>query len=115
MHCENVCLDKIKMFAGTQGFELSTTGHLQAASQNNLTLETPSNMNISVDTNVTETIGGNTVRTVAGTLNDTITGAGVITMSNSGSEVTAKAITLTGHTHTDPSHAAHGSETSTPN
>ena len=110
-----IALDKIKMFAGTQGFELSTTGHLQAASQNNLTLETPSNMNISVDTNVTETIGGNTVRTVAGTLNDTITGAGVITMSNAGSEVTAKAITLTGHTHTDPSHAAHGSETSTPN
>ena len=110
-----IALDKIKMFAGTQGFELSTTGHLQAASQNNLTLETPSNMNISVDTNVTETIGGNTVRTVAGTLNDTITGAGVITMSNAGSEVTAKSITLTGHTHTDPSHAAHGSETSTPN
>ncbi len=94
-------LNEVKIFASQQGFELSTTGHLQLVSQNNMTLETPSNMNISVDTNVTETIGGNTVRTVAGTLNDTITGAGIITMSNGGSEVTAKSITLTGHTHTD--------------
>ena len=108
-------LNEVKIFASQQGFELSTTGHLQLVSQNNMILETPSNMNISVDTNVTETIGGNTVRTVAGTLNDTITGAGIITMSNGGSEVTAKSITLTGHTHTDPSHALHGTETSTPN
>ena len=54
------------------------------------------------------------------TLTQTSSGIGTITFSGTGSEVTAKNgggtnITLTGHTHTDPSHVLHGTETSTPN
>ena len=77
-------------------------------------------MTIKSETTLTETVTTNAVRTVGGTLTDTITGVGTITLSGTGSEVTAKNgggtnITLTGHTHTDPSHALHGTETSTPN
>ena len=67
------------------------------------------------------TIGSETsiVQSAATTLNMTSTGVGTITLSGTGSQVTAKNgggtnITLTGHTHTDPSGIA-GSETSTPN
>ena len=62
----------------------------------------------------TETVGTNAIRNVSGTLTDTITGKGLITMENNESEVKARTITLTQHTHTDPSGIA-GSETSTPN
>ena len=68
------------------------------------------------------TIGSETsiVQSAATTLNMTSSGIGTITFSGTGSQVTAKNgggtnITLTGHTHTDPSHALHGTETSTPN
>ena len=71
-------------------------------------------MTINPESNITVTVGGNAVRNVSGTLTDTITGKGLITMENNESEVKARTITLTQHTHTDPSGIA-GSETSTPN
>ena len=71
-------------------------------------------MAINPETTLTETIGTDAVRTVGGTLTDTITGKGLITMAHAESEVTARAILLTQHTHTDPAGIA-GNETSTPN
>ena len=77
-------------------------------------------MTIKSETTLTETVVTNAIRTVGGTMSDTVTGVGTITLNGNGSQVTATngsgtGITLTGHTHTDPSHAAHGTETSTPN
>ena len=92
----------------------ATLDEYKVISEKDITIETPANMNVEVDTNVTETVGGNTTKTVAGTLTDTVTGKGIINMANAESEVTAKTITLTGHTHTDPAGVA-GAETSTPN
>ena len=118
-------------------FATSLTGNIDLAASNNLSLSTTSGifsaksgttlniksgeaMTIKSETTLTETVTTNAVRTVGGTLTDTITGVGTITLSGTGSQVTAKNgggtnITLTGHTHTDPSHALHGTETSTPN
>ena len=62
----------------------------------------------------TETVGTNAIRNVSGTLTDTITGKGLITMENELSEVKARTITLTQHTHTDPAGIA-GAPTSVPN
>tara|TARA_R110002153_G_scaffold29711_3_gene91089 strand:+ start:6749 stop:8134 length:1386 start_codon:yes stop_codon:yes gene_type:complete len=92
----------------------ATLDEYKIISEKDITIETPANMKVEVDTNVTETVGGNTTKTVAGTLTDTITGKGIINMANAESEVTAKSITLTGHTHTDPAGVA-GAQTSTPN
>ena len=77
-------------------------------------------MTIKSETTLTETVVTNAIRTVGGTMSDTVTGVGTITLNGNGSQVTATngsgtGITLTGHTHTDPSHALHGTETSTRN
>jgi hypothetical protein len=65
-------------------------------------------------TTFTETVGTNATKTVAGTLTDTITGKGLIIMEDDESEVTARVITLTQHTHTDPAGVS-GAETSAAN
>lgn len=61
-----ISLNEIKMFASTQGFELSTTGHLKAASETNMNLETKANLNTVVE--------GNTENNVGGTYTDNVTG-----------------------------------------
>lgn len=100
----------------------ATLDEYKVMSEKDITVETPASMITEVDTNVTTTIGGNVTENVTGNVTEnttgtyakTVTGAGTITMENSGSEVKAKTITLTGHTHTDPAGVA-GNQTSTPN
>jgi hypothetical protein len=85
-----------------------------AVSQSNPSDELDALMTIESKNTLSQIVGTNAVRTVAGTLTDTITGKGLITMEHVESEVTARAITLTQHTHTDPAGVS-GAETSTPN
>ena len=87
--------------------------NLQAVSGITMASNT-SSIGISSATTYTQTVGTNAIRTVGGTLTDTVTGKGLITMAHTESEVTARAITLTQHTHTDPAGVS-GAETSTPN
>ena len=61
-----ISLNKINMFASSQGFELTTTGHLKAASKTNMNLETKANLNTVVE--------GNTENNVGGTYTDNVTG-----------------------------------------
>ena len=93
---------------------MTLSGIMSIKSGDNIDIRSVSNTTINPEANMTVTVGGNAVRTVTGTLIDTITGKGLITMENVESEVTARAITLTQHTHTDPAGVS-GSETSTPN
>ena len=93
---------------------VTTSGIMSIKSGSNVDIRSASNTTINPESNMTVTVGGNAVRNVSGTLTDTITGKGLITMENIESEVKARTITLTQHTHTDPSGIA-GSETSTPN
>ena len=90
-----------------------STMNLQAVSGITMASNT-SSIGISSATTYTQTVGTNAIRTVGGTLTDTVTGKGLITMAHAESEVTARAITLTQHTHTDPAGVS-GAETSTPN
>ena len=90
------------------------SGIVSIKSGSTLNIKSATAMTINPESNITVTVGGNAVRNVSGTLTDTITGKGLITMENNESEVKARTITLTQHTHTDPSGIA-GSETSTPN
>lgn len=97
-----------------------TENQYKVTAKEDIKIDTPANMITEVDTNVTTTIGGNETQTVTGTKDETVTGVATVTFNGNGSEVTAKngggtGITLTGHTHTDPAHALHGTETSTPN
>ena len=90
----------------------TTSGVMGLKSGTTLDLKSATAMTIGSETSI--------VQSAATTLNMTSTGVGTITLSGTGSQVTAKNgggtnITLTGHTHTDPSHALHGTETSTPN
>ena len=68
-------------------------------------------MTIKSETTLTEIVTTNAVRTVGGTMSDTVTGVGTITLSGTGSEVTAKNgsatnISLTTHTHTQGADSA---------
>lgn len=97
-----------------------TESEYKVTAKEDIKIDTPANMITEVDTNVTTTIGGNETQTVTGTKDETVTGVATLAFNGNGSEVTAKngggtGITLTSHTHTDPAHALHGTETSTPN
>ena len=63
-----VGLNKVKMFASAQGFELSTTGHLQIASKQNMSLETALNLHTVVDGNTTNAVNGNYTDNVVGNI-----------------------------------------------
>ena len=63
-----VGLNKVKMFASSQGFELSTTGHLQLASKQNMSLETALNLHTVVDGNTTNAVNGNYTDNVVGNI-----------------------------------------------
>ena len=98
---------------GVYTAKAGSTMNLQAVSGITMASNT-SSIGISSATTYTQTVGTNAIRTVGGTLTDTVTGKGLITMAHAESEVTARAITLTQHTHTDPAGVS-GAETSTPN
>lgn len=99
-----------------------TESEYKVTSKENLTIETPAsfitdiekNVSNTVGGNITEAVTGNVTETITGELSKTVTGKGIILMEDASSEVTAKAITLTSHTHTDPAGVA-GAQTSTPN
>ena len=61
-------LNKVKMYANNQGFELSTTGHLQLASKENMSLETALNLHTVVDGNTTNAVNGNYTDNVVGNI-----------------------------------------------
>ena len=109
--------------SGIMSIKSGDTLNIKSAADITIVMEnadSPSNpaqdalMTIESKNTLSQIVGTNAVRTVAGTLTDTITGKGLITMEHEESEVTARAITLTQHTHTDPAGLS-GAETSTPN
>jgi hypothetical protein len=102
------------VLAKTNISQSTISGIMSLKSGDTLNIKSAAAMTINPETTLSQIVGTNAVRTVAGTLTDTITGKGLITMEHVESEVTARAITLTQHTHTDPAGVS-GAETSTPN
>jgi len=63
-----VCLNKLNMFASTQGFEIATTGHLKAAASLDVTFESKANLNTTIEGNTLNNVGGNWTDNVDGNI-----------------------------------------------
>ncbi len=109
-----ISLDDVKLSAKNNMSLNTISGITTIKSGSTLNIKSADAMTLKTETTLTETVLTNASRTVGGTLTDTVTGKGLITMAHEESEVTARDITLTQHTHTDPAGVS-GSETSTPN
>ena len=101
-------------------FATTTGGTLTLNASGNVSIDTVSGI-MSIKSGTTLNLKSGTAMTVASetTFTGTSSGIGTFTFSGSGSDFFANngssVIGLTTHTHTDPAHAAHGSETSTAN
>ena len=107
-----ISLDDVKIGAASNMSLNTISGITTIKSGSTLNIKSADAMTLKTETTLTETVLTNASRTVGGTLTDTVTGKGLITMAHEESEVTARAITLTQHTHTDPAGLS-GAETST--
>ena len=111
---------KYNLVAKSDIFASTTGGTLTLNAFGNVSIDTVSGI-MAIKSGTTLNLKSGTAMTVASetTFTGTSSGVGTFTFSGSGSDFFANngssVIGLTTHTHTDPAHSAHGSQTSTAN